>query len=114
MTQPTRASLVSAETLAAVAGTFIDNLAAYVGAAGMAEIAQRNAEEPNPMVCHTHDFADANVFMDAAFEAHQVSSATRLDYWDGAWTIARTQIADRFLATPSDIEDQDDTPRMRL
>lgn len=107
--------------VSAIADTFVDQLTAYVGAANMILIAQRNVAEPHPLVCHTHDFADANVFMDAAFKAHGVKESgqhgllmvDRTDDWNAAWAIARERIVTRFLPPETDLEDQDDQPGMK-
>lgn len=106
------------DTHTSIATHFVDHLAAYVGEDAMREIAKRNAEEREPMVCHTHDFADANVFMDAAFKAHGVqgdgehglSMVDNAQDWNAAWAIARERIASRHLV---DGDEQDATPGMR-
>lgn len=100
------APALTVETRNAIAKTFVDNLAAYVGAENMGVIAARNAKEPLAAVCHTHDFADANVFMDAAFKAHGVQDneaghglliVDRSDDWNAAWAEGRKIISARYL-----------------
>lgn len=40
-----------------------------IGAANLAQVAQLNATESNPAICHSHDFCDANEVMAAAWLA---------------------------------------------
>ena len=47
---------------------FIKHLQAEIGEIGFAEAVDRNRAEPNPSICHTHDFCDANQIMLDAFE----------------------------------------------
>lgn len=61
----------------------------------MAEINRRNAAEPNPSVCHTHDFADANEWMAEAFKQVMlrdvdITSDTDNALWNRAWTHAKS------------------------
>ena len=97
----------------AIAQSFVDNLAAFVGDDNMVIIAQRNADEHIPGVCHTHDFADANVFMDAAFKMHGVQDdgvhglhiVDRTQDWDAAWGEGRRLIASRYLPSAQTVND---------
>lgn len=55
------------------------------------EIDGRNAVEPNQIVCHSHDFCDANEAMAEAFsrfnvEAHYITDSA---LWNEAWSIAK-------------------------
>lgn len=51
-----------------VALQFIGELRATLTAQQLADAIRRNAGEADPMICHTHDFCDANECMIAAFE----------------------------------------------
>jgi len=88
---------------AVIAAEFSARVLAYVGPEKMAEIHRRNAVETNPNVCHTHDFCDANVFMDEAFAAVLGAPATDsgadgvgcmsdadMRLWDAAWRIFKS------------------------
>ncbi len=65
----------------------------------MGKVISRNRREVVcPDCCHSHDFCDANVFMDKAFiKVIGKSAATQeflnddkmLDLWDSAWTKAK-------------------------
>lgn len=104
---------LSRDLCTAIAQSFVDNLAAFVGDDNMAVIAQRNADERVPGVCHTHDFADANVFMDAAFKMHGVQDdgvhglhiVDRTHDWDAAWGEGRRLIASRYLPSAQTVND---------
>jgi len=57
------------------------------------EMRKRNAEEPSPLVCHSHDFCDANMAMEAAWESFDLPSINaddqaQADLWNAAWNIA--------------------------
>lgn len=54
------------------------------------EVVRRNGDETNDGICHTHDFCDANMAMDAAFERVRGRSAVPssepdASLWDRAW-----------------------------
>lgn len=63
------------------------------------EMRRRNAAEVNPRVCHSHDFCDANMTMEAALvghgvtvfgaDGHMTESACAL--WNAAWEVAMTR-----------------------
>lgn len=95
-----------------VALVFVTDLMRRVGAKKMATIAQRNRTQKNPDICHTHDFVDANVFMDDAIKAVYGQSATDTGgegigvmsddmhhVWDLAWSRAKVMIDARFPLT---------------
>lgn len=50
-----------------------------------AEMLSRNRHEPNPAVCHSHDFCDANVYMADAFGGHPMDAGV----WNAAWGRAK-------------------------
>jgi len=81
-----------------------DNFAAalrqYLTSDEYAEMQRRNASDNNPLVCHSHDFCDANEIMDAAFIAVLGRSSLPDDIdagmsdadiamWNAAWNTAR-------------------------
>jgi hypothetical protein len=66
------------------------------------EMQRRNLVEPNPSICHSHDFLDANLCMEAAFRHQGVHgedpviraidnetvSVDATDLWNAAWACA--------------------------
>lgn len=84
-----------ADRVVDLAREFARLLLVAVGLQDLREVDARNRAEPSPNVCHSHDFCDANVFMD---EAHDTvlgwSVAARLPaadtaLWDLAWEYAK-------------------------
>lgn len=82
-----------------LAAAFARVLQSYLTPQELAEVNRRNAAETSPDVCHSHDFCDANMAMDAAFSevfGRSVSdtpdgSAQQqqdFDAWNAAWEIA--------------------------
>lgn len=63
----------------------------WLGVARVQQAAARNAEEPHPSICHSHDFCDANMAMAEAWEG--LTGRRPQDcpekLWDGAWDIAK-------------------------
>jgi len=57
------------------------------------EIDKLNRLETSPLVCHTHDYCDANEAMDQALTACGVETDTQKEeqrqLWNGAWEIAK-------------------------
>lgn len=53
----------------ALAEAFVKQLREQLTAEQFAEVVALNGIELNPDVCHSHDFCDANMVMDAAFKA---------------------------------------------
>lgn len=66
------------------------------------ELRRRNAAETHSAVCHSHDFCDANLVMDAAFKAVTGASIgereeagnggmtdAEIELWSDAWHIAK-------------------------
>ncbi len=58
-------------------------------------VLERNAEEPDPSICHTHDFCDANILMSNAWEEtfpHEPfvpQNTFHAELWSAAWQKAR-------------------------
>ena len=77
-----------------IANAFSRKLYVQLGATAMGIIIDRNADERDPAVCHSHDFADANVVMAEAFsEVMRYDADMRdtddTDLWDAAWKLAK-------------------------
>jgi hypothetical protein len=60
----------------------------------MTEVIQRNRAQADKSICHSHDFCDANMAMDAAFQ--EVLGDSYLNFgpaeeelWDPAWDLAK-------------------------
>jgi hypothetical protein len=85
-------------TPADVAVAFVAVLRTWLTPQEMAMVRERNRVEPDARVCHSHDFCDANMAMDAALEqlgATYESSDDgqpdwRTDLWNAAWNHACT------------------------
>lgn len=67
-------------------------------------VLERNAEESDPSICHTHDFCDANILMSKAWkdcfphEPFVPQNTFHCQLWSAAWQQAR---AAEFSPTPS-------------
>jgi hypothetical protein len=79
------------------ARAFSKVLKEWIGAVGMAQTNALNANESDPLVCHSHDFCDANMAMDEALRGLGVD----MDWddeegmpqwinnlWNAAWSMA--------------------------
>lgn len=55
--------------VAALARAFSDTLREWIGAEALAEVVTRNRMRASALVCHSHDFCDANMAMMEACEA---------------------------------------------
>lgn len=58
------------------------------------QVIDRNKCESNDLICHSHDFVDANMVMLAAFEdvykrAIDMDNEEELELWNDAWAIAK-------------------------
>jgi hypothetical protein len=65
------------DTTARLALEFARKLHAALPTVQMALLVARNADETDPMVCHSHDFCDANMVMDEAMQ-RVLGRATRM------------------------------------
>ena len=79
-----------------IALQFARMLTELLGPHTMRAIVERNASEPHPDVCHSHDYCDANMVMMDAFRAlgFDCSSDPEEDsgigfVWDESWAIAK-------------------------
>lgn len=76
-----------------LAAAFIECIREVMEDDELREIDRRNAAEEDRLVCHTHDFCDANVYMEEAFSrtfhyAPDVSSEEDAAVWNDAWNLA--------------------------
>ena len=89
----------------ALAGAFVKELREQLTAEQFAEVVALNGVELNPDVCHSHDFCDANMVMDAAFNTFGVDpleygyteedgmSQEVCNLWNAAWNRAKELMA---------------------
>lgn len=78
----------------ALAAAFSRLLHEELGARTMAEVVTRNAHEPDPTICHSHDFTDANQLMATAWEelagyTPDGNDEAQAAVWRAAWHAAR-------------------------
>lgn len=93
--KPTRAEKAPVDQAVAkqVADEFRRVIQRWLSPAELKEVDRLNAEEADPLVCHTHDFCDANMAMDPAFRK-VVGRGSRSNWWkdanlwSAAWNIA--------------------------
>jgi len=88
-----------------LAATFIQTLRAHLGAERFAEVCRRNAAEPDPRVCHSHDFCDANIVMAEALDALAPNTNTDDDaavaLWNDAWSRAFKVMQRLYASAPA-------------
>lgn len=83
-------------TVERLAAAFAGVLKEWLTDAEWKAVARRNAAEPDPNVCHSHDFCDANMAMDEAFtivlrrHARPVEEADA-ELWNEAWNLAKVR-----------------------
>ena len=71
---------------------FSKGLRDYLGLEKVAAIVKANASEPNPNICHSHDFCDSNMIMHAAgvdVLGWNEWNDDDCEVWSEAWDIAR-------------------------
>ena len=75
-----------------LAERFLVRLTEELGETTYREACVRNAQEPTPGICHSHDFCDANMVMLAAFQdvGLDVPDADSDDQtlWNASWEMA--------------------------
>jgi hypothetical protein len=87
----------NALTVEALARAFFDVLDVEMSTEEMREVCRRNAAEPNPLICHTHDFCDANVVMETAWGKVEglppldIQDDAQRDLWSQAWAECKRQ-----------------------
>lgn len=87
--------VLTAET---IADKFCSILNEVLAQTVLCEIVERNACEPDPMVCHSNDFCDASGIMFSAFQSLGVEPVDHegvifddvLKMWNEAWAIAKS------------------------
>lgn len=72
-----------------IAREFCQYINWWMSAEDLAEAVKRNKEDPNPNVCHTHDFIDANEAMIAAFQSYGLDPLDNIDLCNKAWDLAK-------------------------
>jgi hypothetical protein len=80
-----------------LAKAFCESVTEYLTREELIEAVSRNAKEVHPDVCHTHDFCDANMAMEEAWdsifefgvEIGDVESNSKL--WGAAWDLAKNR-----------------------
>lgn len=89
---------------------FTDDLIGAVGSSAFREIAKRNADQPNPGICHSHDFCDANMVLLGAIQSLaglpndkylDVANDRLTDTMNAAWGAAKATWSDRAAMFPS-------------
>jgi hypothetical protein len=83
-----------------LADTFLRKLRQRLGDDVMRAITSLNADEPDPGVCHSHDYCDANVIMDEAFvvvfgRSSRACSDRDAALWTRAWDLAKERMQQR-------------------
>ena len=81
----------------ALGAKFSDLLNALLSQQEINEVISRNASETNPLVCHSHDFCDANEAMFLAFKSFDLDpigpigpmTNSMIGLWNAAWASAR-------------------------
>jgi hypothetical protein len=91
----------------AIADKFLALLRDELGDARFALVCERNLAEANVGICHSHDFCDANMIMNAAFEAFDLlasdddetpMSDKHVALWNDGWERATNRTKDIALA----------------
>lgn len=78
-----------------LAREFSRALISRIPGADLAEIVRRNAEEPDPSICHSLDFVDANKVLREVFAQQGIVLTGEAEIerysplWDEAWWLAR-------------------------
>lgn len=77
-----------------LAESFSWRIRARLNRAQLAKVVQRNREDADDRVCHTHDFIDANVVMGGAFKEvvgreSEPASEVDAELWNDAWYLAK-------------------------
>ena len=82
-------TLPTPETLAV---RFSATLREWLSAYEMALVIAKNREEQTPLVCHSHDYCDANMAMLEAFELFGLDPCLQdqelVELWNTAWSVA--------------------------
>ena len=75
-----------------LAATFAAKMAADILPRELQDIIERNRNQPNPNICHSHDFVDANEAMYDAWKELTGRDDMPYDFtpWNVAWAIAKS------------------------
>lgn len=97
------------ETTAKISTKFVELLAAHLSDAQWKQMCQANLHETNPSICHSHDFCDANVVMQEAFEAvmeraFNHDSESDSETFNKAWELAGRTMGKLKACTFTDAE----------
>jgi len=78
-----------------IADRFAAVLREWLTADEWTEMLERNGAQRDPLICHSHDFCDANMAMDQAFtefapemKVDDVVAEDSVPVWNAAWDIA--------------------------
>lgn len=76
---------------------FCDEMRATLTPEQMEQVVLLNKAEPNPNVCRSHDFCDANMVLHAVFMRHGMDVADEggldrwADLWNQTWKLAKSR-----------------------
>lgn len=81
-----------------LAKKFAELLLKEIGPEDFKKVVELNKDEKDENICHSHDFCDANMIMDAAFKANGVDMSKYhgslfnpdfVDTWNASWDLAK-------------------------
>ena len=75
-----------------LAEKFVELLRAALTPSEFAEMADANANETNPDICHSHDYCDANQIMLDALQSLGIEYDADSALHSDAWTYAREEL----------------------
>jgi len=87
-------------TIIRIAKSFSHLLLEEIGRGNLLTVIKKNFAEISPLVCHSHDFCDANMIMDQAFNADGIDPLGADDgcmtdeivaIWNAAWDMAKAE-----------------------
>lgn len=80
------------ETKHKIAQSFVNILKEWLSEAEFTEVVKRNAEDKDKSICHSHDFCDANMAMDEAFNENLLYldyTEENINLFSDAWREAK-------------------------
>ena len=98
-----REYLTQAQRVDELANEFIKTIQRWLGPQDCELVDERNRAEEDDRICHTHDFCDANMAMDEAYEnlwrlSPNLRDEAVQDEWSDAWMLAKAR---GFATTPT-------------
>lgn len=89
-----------------VAAEFLRQLQQAVGTENYAQICALNLAQSDRRICHSHDFTDANMVMDAAISAVtgmevDIQDDAQRHLWNTSWDLARDAMDQAAIPSPS-------------